>query len=176
MESPPSPLAAQTLRRKHLLDLPPPRNPPSNWRRIVHYPRSTHLSEVKVPPQWHSWLRYTRSEAPTMDEQIEEAARQDRIKMLAAQADRRWEAKPKVMEDGPNMGQTPSLGPSVPSVEGTGVPNTSATTPSTSTNTTAGQGEWGGGAKAGKNENPWATTKGPSEDWTPQSWTPTPKR
>ncbi|KAL9489308.1 hypothetical protein ACSS6W_001585 [Trichoderma asperelloides] len=68
------------------------------WRRIVSYPRSTHYSQVKVSPQWHQWLRHTRREPPTLEEQRAELVRQERIKLLAAEADARWEAKPRVME------------------------------------------------------------------------------
>ncbi|RYP86605.1 hypothetical protein DL769_000673 [Monosporascus sp. CRB-8-3] len=68
------------------------------FRRIVHYPRSTHYSEVTVPPAWHQWLRYQRASAPTLEEQLADAARQERIKVLAAQADARWAAKPSYLD------------------------------------------------------------------------------
>ena len=45
------------------------------FRRMVHYPRSTHFSEVKVPPAWHQWLRYMRAAPPTLDEQRADVAR-----------------------------------------------------------------------------------------------------
>ncbi|KAK4249912.1 hypothetical protein C7999DRAFT_29588 [Corynascus novoguineensis] len=69
------------------------------WRRIVRYPSGTHHSAVVVPPAWHQWLRHTRPAPPTLTEQRAEVARQERIRRLAAEADARWEAKPKVMED-----------------------------------------------------------------------------
>jgi NADH dehydrogenase [ubiquinone] 1 alpha subcomplex assembly factor 2 len=70
----------------------------------VHYPRGTHYSSnIPIPPAWHQWLRHTRSDPPSLAEQQAEVARQERIRVLAAQADARWEAKPKVME-----GPTPS--------------------------------------------------------------------
>ncbi|KAL1838362.1 hypothetical protein VTJ49DRAFT_2771 [Mycothermus thermophilus] len=92
---------------------PPPPNLPSSspqsrtrpiptalrWRRIVRYPRGTHHDAVAVPPAWHQWLRHTRPDPPSLEEQRAEVARQARIKLLAAEADRRWEAKPRVMED-----------------------------------------------------------------------------
>ncbi|RYP18160.1 hypothetical protein DL765_004086 [Monosporascus sp. GIB2] len=71
------------------------------FRRIVHYPRSTHYSEVTVPPAWHQWLRYQRAAAPTLEEQLADAARQERIKVLAAQADARWAAKPSYLDAPP---------------------------------------------------------------------------
>jgi len=65
-------------------------------RRIVHYPRSTQFSDVKVSPLWHQWLRYTRADPPTLQEQTLEQARQERMRLLAAEADARWEAKPRI--------------------------------------------------------------------------------
>jgi NADH dehydrogenase [ubiquinone] 1 alpha subcomplex assembly factor 2 len=66
----------------------------------VRYPRGTHNGDVAVPPAWHQWLRHTRPDPPSLGEQQAEVARQERIRLLAAQADARWEAKPKVMEGG----------------------------------------------------------------------------
>jgi NADH dehydrogenase [ubiquinone] 1 alpha subcomplex assembly factor 2 len=43
-----------------------------------------------VPPQWHQWLRRTRPNAPTIQELINDQLRQDRIKILAKQADQKW--------------------------------------------------------------------------------------
>ncbi|RYO95365.1 hypothetical protein DL762_000107 [Monosporascus cannonballus] len=71
------------------------------FRRIVRYPRPTHYSEVTVPPAWHQWLRYRRASAPTLEEQLADAARQERIKVLAAQADARWAAKPGYLDAPP---------------------------------------------------------------------------
>ncbi|KAK7179971.1 hypothetical protein DPSP01_009860 [Paraphaeosphaeria sporulosa] len=67
-------------------------------RRIVEYPGGAYNSDVHVPPQWAQWLRQTRAEAPTMEEQQAEAMRQERIKLLAAQADARWAAKPSAVD------------------------------------------------------------------------------
>ncbi|KAK4143665.1 NADH-ubiquinone oxidoreductase assembly factor N7BML [Dichotomopilus funicola] len=91
--------------------LPPssssPSSPPSpgttpniRWRRIVRYPSNKpHHDSVTVPPAWHQWLRHTRADPPSLDEQRAEVVRQARMKVLAAEADARWEAKPRVMED-----------------------------------------------------------------------------
>ncbi|KLO80071.1 uncharacterized protein LW93_7517 [Fusarium fujikuroi] len=68
------------------------------WRRIVKYPRSTHYSSVKVSPQWHQWLRHTREDPPSIEEQHSDVLRQVRMQKLAAEADARWEAKPRVMD------------------------------------------------------------------------------
>ncbi|PNY24109.1 Uncharacterized protein TCAP_05950, partial [Tolypocladium capitatum] len=49
------------------------------WRRIVTYPRSTHLSDVSVSPLWHQWLRHTRPDAPSLAEQRGDVVRQERV-------------------------------------------------------------------------------------------------
>lgn len=51
-----------------------------------------------MPPAWHQWLRYQRAEPPTLQEQSVEAMRQERIKVLAAEADARWKAKPSLLD------------------------------------------------------------------------------
>lgn len=44
------------------------------------------------------WLRHTRFEPPTVAEQRSDVFRQQRIKMLAQEADARWAAKPSVLD------------------------------------------------------------------------------
>ncbi|QSZ35906.1 hypothetical protein DSL72_007028 [Monilinia vaccinii-corymbosi] len=68
-------------------------------RRIVQAPPSTRYSDVKITPQWHQWLRHTRADAPTMEELVGDVARQERLKILARQADERWEAKASLLEE-----------------------------------------------------------------------------
>ncbi|QUC19444.1 uncharacterized protein UV8b_03685 [Ustilaginoidea virens] len=83
----------------------------SRWRRIVHYPRSTHYSQVRVSPLWHQWLRHMRASPPSLDEQRGDVFRQERLKHLAAEADARWEAKPRVVEpprDTPRLESRPA--------------------------------------------------------------------
>ena len=65
----------------------------NRMRRIVQYPASTHLSEIKITPQWHQWLRHTRNDPPSLAEQSQDLVRQENLKVLAAQADARWAAK-----------------------------------------------------------------------------------
>jgi len=67
-------------------------------RRIVQYPPSTHYSEINISPQWHQWLRHTRSEPPSLTEQSQDLIRQRNLKVLAAKADARWAAKPSVLD------------------------------------------------------------------------------
>ncbi|KAJ4304119.1 hypothetical protein N0V88_001729 [Collariella sp. IMI 366227] len=84
--------------------------PPVRWRRIVRYPGRAHPSDVNVPPAWHQWLRHTRSDPPSIAEQQAEVARRARMQVLAAQADARWEAKPRVMEGPTRTGTAGMLG------------------------------------------------------------------
>ena len=67
-------------------------------RRIVQYPSSTHYSEIKISPQWHQWLRHTRSDPPSLTEQSQDSVRQQNLKVLAAQADAKWAAKPSYLD------------------------------------------------------------------------------
>ncbi|KAI0481865.1 hypothetical protein F4859DRAFT_437606 [Xylaria cf. heliscus] len=137
----------------------------SGHRRLVYYPRSTHYSEVKVPPAWHQWLRHQRADPPTMAEQIAELQRQARIKVLAAEADARWEAKDSLL-DMPGKKATAAGEIGQKQVKA-GVE---------------------GGARDGRREgqrdetenpdpDPWkrAAQRGaPGETWQPEAWTPAP--
>lgn len=67
-------------------------------RRIVKYPASTPYSEIKISPQWHQWLRHTRSAPPSLTEQSQDVTRQQNLKVLAAEADARWAAKPSFLD------------------------------------------------------------------------------
>lgn len=52
----------------------------------------------KIPPQWLQWLRRTRYEPPTLEELVEDKNRQERIKILALQADLKWTQKKQELE------------------------------------------------------------------------------
>ncbi|KAF7862013.1 hypothetical protein EAF04_007893 [Stromatinia cepivora] len=67
-------------------------------RRIVQAPPSTQYSDVKISPQWHQWLRHTRADAPSIEELLGDVARQERLKILARQADERWNAKASFLD------------------------------------------------------------------------------
>lgn len=71
---------------------------PARVRRIVKYQQGAHFN-VNVPPMWHQWLRHQRSRPPSIREQQMEVTRQENIKILAAQAKARWEAKRLVGEE-----------------------------------------------------------------------------
>jgi NADH dehydrogenase [ubiquinone] 1 alpha subcomplex assembly factor 2 len=47
---------------------------------------------------WIQWLRHTRHEAPTINEQQLNEIRQAQVKQLAAQADARWASKPSYLD------------------------------------------------------------------------------
>lgn len=156
---------------------------PVRWRRIVQYPRGTHYAEVKVPPQWHQWLRNMREAPPTIQEQHAEVRRQAQMKYLAAEADARWEAKPRVM-DAPG-GVT---GQPVAPLESRGARHGEAAEDGEKTRRDAiVSGEEQNSAaqnapvrqSAAEKEDPWKKhpRAGPGEDWAPQAWVPpTPKR
>ncbi|KAK7432788.1 hypothetical protein QQZ08_000650 [Neonectria magnoliae] len=126
------------------------------WRRIVNYPRSTHYSQVKVNPQWHQWLRYTRRDPPTLDEQQDDVVRQARIKVLAAEADARWEAKPRVMEAPETTARR------LASVTAPAPPQDAGREKPTPDKTEQSDDPWAKAAKA----------QGPGENWQPTAWDP----
>lgn len=167
------------------------------WRRIVHYPRKTHHGDVVVSPAWHQWLRNTRADPPSLEEQAADIARQERMKVLAAQADARWAAKASVTGSkaeapGRLMGQSvPALGKNM--AEGTGSEQLSGQ----SSKGKADDGTESEKGATGEREETWrrmqeeakqkdtgpdpwkqATPSGPGETWQPQAWQPpaTPKR
>lgn len=51
-----------------------------------------------IPPQWLQWLRRTRDVPPTLQELIDDQLRQERIKILAKQADERWKLEKERLE------------------------------------------------------------------------------
>ena len=54
--------------------------------------------------QWHQWLRHTRDDAPSIQEQQYDVSRQAMMKQLAAEADERWKSAPSYL-DAPNKHQ-----------------------------------------------------------------------
>lgn len=88
-------------------------------RRIIQFPGrgadrgagGTALSDVtsQISPAWHQWLRHTRQHPPSLTEQSQDLVRQERLKILAAQADARWEAKARI-------GDAPNSRPALPAM------------------------------------------------------------
>ncbi|KAI5925008.1 hypothetical protein F4810DRAFT_662520 [Camillea tinctor] len=134
-------------------------------RRIVQYPRSAQLSEVRVPPAWHQWLRHRRDDAPTLSEQAADAARQERMRVLAAEADARWAAKPSLLEMPGGAARGEGVGDNRLEGRGRG-------------REVEGQererGRGKGTEKEKEKEDPWKRHQrgGPSETWQPAAWTP----
>ncbi|RFU34522.1 hypothetical protein B7463_g1825, partial [Scytalidium lignicola] len=67
-------------------------------RRIARFPSTVPYSDVSISPQWHQWLRHTRDSPPSLSEQSSDIVRQETLKVLAAEADRRWAAKPSFLD------------------------------------------------------------------------------
>ncbi|GAD99740.1 hypothetical protein CPC735_015420 [Paecilomyces variotii No. 5] len=143
------------------------------FRRIVKYSPKTHYGDIKVNPQWHQWLRYVRSEAPTIEEQQQDLIRQMQLKKLAQLADERWASKPSYLDKPQTQQPAPALrtsdatmsdqGRPAPAPEQTGVRN--------AVEDQAGLQQKGGKTKAAK--NPWAKQTGvPGADFEPEAWTP----
>ncbi|KXJ94841.1 hypothetical protein Micbo1qcDRAFT_160148 [Microdochium bolleyi] len=148
------------------------------FRRIVQYPRSSHLSDVKIPPAWHQWLRYQRPDPPSLNEQAQDVARQGRMKVLAAQADQRWNAKPSLLDMPTAAGAgraSDAAGPvPVPAAEHQSQQQTAHPAgPADSSRRAQKITE-----EEASSSNPWkkASKGGPSEEWQPQAWSPTAAR
>ncbi|KAK5957443.1 hypothetical protein OHC33_001817 [Knufia fluminis] len=75
---------------------------PTRMRRIVKAASGSHIhhSDIQalVSPLWHQWLRHTRADAPSMQEQEGDVMRQIQLKEGARLADARWESKKRYIE------------------------------------------------------------------------------
>ncbi|RJE19889.1 hypothetical protein PHISCL_07780 [Aspergillus sclerotialis] len=141
-------------------------------RRIVKTNRKTHFADVQVTPQWHQWLRYVREHPPTIEEQKQDLIRQAQIKHLAQLADERWASKPSFLD----KPQTNQPGPATRTTDATMNPPAQPAPDSSSpgvSNAVKSEKEAAQGDQV--KEDPWAKARGgaPSENWQPESWTPT---
>lgn len=61
-------------------------------RKLEPYQESYFKSDYfeTVPPQWLQWLRRMKRDPPTLQELVDDQIRQQRIKLLAMQADQKW--------------------------------------------------------------------------------------
>lgn len=173
-------------------------------RRIVQYSNNLHYSDVtsKITPAWHQWLRHTRDEPPSLTEQSQDLVRQSNLKLLAAQADARWAAKPSYIDaPGKSQGQPiPAVGVRDPGghtksgmateaeqKQGVRSPIADAEdvikeisqehehSPTSRATLDRVEEERAAASLADskKQENPWKKSRGgPSEEWQPQAWTP----
>ena len=124
------------------------------------------------------WLRHTRFDPPSLAEQQADQIRQERIKILAAAADKRWASKPSVL-DPPEKQQPIQMLTSRDPAGSVG--QTAPTSSKGAPCNVSGQADIDNaikGKQTGKDmkESPWKKTPrgGPSEDWQPESWTPAP--
>ncbi|KAG8623222.1 hypothetical protein KVT40_008198 [Elsinoe batatas] len=153
-------------------------------RRIVKYSRNTHYADVKVSTQWHQWLRHTRADAPTIQEQQYDVLRQDRVKQLAAEADARWASKPSFLDSPAKQQPQPAIGVKDPGgygkqtepTENEGVRSAvgdQAEVGASVKGQPKDEGRFKGKAKDRK-PNPFNQPQqgAPGEGWQPQSWTP----
>ncbi|PSK60697.1 putative NADH ubiquinone oxidoreductase subunit NDUFA12 [Elsinoe australis] len=153
-------------------------------RRIVKYPRATHYADVKVSTQWHQWLRHTRDEPPTIQEQQYDLIRQSRVKQLAAEADARWASKPSFLDPPTKQQATPAIGVKDPGgyvqqtepTQNEGVRSAVGSHEEVEASTSGepkDEGRFKGAAKDRK-PNPFNQPQqgAPGEGWQPQSWTP----
>lgn len=133
-----------------------------------------------ITAQWHQWLRYVRPNPPSIEEQKHDLIRQEQIKYLARLADERWASKPSYL-DKPQTHQPapathtsdPTLNPPAESAPSeTPAPGVSNAVKSGEEDAAAGQQN----KTKEKKEDPWAKAKGPSENWQPESWTPSAAR
>ncbi|GAB7356689.1 hypothetical protein MBLNU459_g7400t1 [Dothideomycetes sp. NU459] len=155
-------------------------------RRIVQYNAKTHYSDVKISPQWHQWLRHTRFEAPSTQEQQYEVSRQVRMRQLAADADARWAEKESFLDSPSKQQPAPAIGVKDPASymhntqtepeRNEGVRSAvgdSSEVKASSVGRPTDEGRFKGKTKD-KDANPWAKahTGGPGESWQPDSWSP----
>lgn len=56
------------------------------------------MGDVHVTPAWHQWLRQTRFEAPSVEEQAADVQRMQQLKINAQLADQRWNEKRRYIE------------------------------------------------------------------------------
>ncbi|KAH6850050.1 hypothetical protein B0I37DRAFT_403960 [Chaetomium sp. MPI-CAGE-AT-0009] len=153
---------------------PNPQNtPPIRWRRMVRCPPGTHQSSVSPPPAWHQWLRHTRADPPTLLEQQAEVARRARMRVLAAEADARWEAKPRVAGGMVVGGRSSMRGAGVKLGDDEVVERREETWKEMRREAGGARGE---GTAEVKGPDPWKQARGgPSETWQPKGWEPAAK-
>lgn len=141
-----------------------------------------------VVAQWHQWLRHTRIDAPSIQEQQYDVSRQEMMKQLAAKADDRWKSIPSFLDSPKQQQPQPGLelkdpggyvGQTEPESQ-QGV-TSGVEDPSKVQEVSAGkdtkevdEGRFKGKTKE-KETPPWAKNQpqgGPGETWQPREWSP----
>lgn len=142
------------------------------WRRIVQANRHTHFSDVRVSPQWHQWLRQTRADPPSIQEQMADVQRLAVLKQNARLADERWAAKAKYIEK-PKPTVTPVLSGD-PQLDRARSENKAGQPPREEKTQNAVE------TPMPPREDPWKKSDeaagNPGANWTPESWVPPPKK
>ncbi|WPG98975.1 Hypothetical protein R9X50_00177700 [Acrodontium crateriforme] len=152
----------------------------TRYRRMVKYATQAHYSDIKISPQWHQWLRHTRREAPSIEEQQYDLSRQAMMKQLAAEADERWNSIPSFLDSPNTQRSQPAIGMKD---HGAKVSERSLQQSSTITNNIQNEGQQIGDLqneatkipnRREREENPWQkqATGAPSQNWQPESWSP----
>ncbi|KAL4771223.1 hypothetical protein BDW60DRAFT_190320 [Aspergillus nidulans var. acristatus] len=127
------------------------------YRRILKPPPRTHYGDVEVSPQWHQWLRYVRTEPPSIQEQQEDLLRQQRIQLLADMQKKKWEAEQARLDAPTTQQPRPATQTSDPTMK-------------PASNDPAQD-------KASAQGDPFFRPKdAPGEKWEPESWTPKPAK
>lgn len=142
-------------------------------RRIVRYSHKPHLGDVNISPQWHQWLRQTRYEPPTLEEQQADIDRQTQLKYLAMKANERWASKPSFLDKSPEQPKPATL-----SKDSGGYPQATESLENEAnipTDASAADPEPPRPTK-GPGLRKQARSGGPSENWQPESWSPGPAK
>jgi NADH dehydrogenase [ubiquinone] 1 alpha subcomplex assembly factor 2 len=141
----------------------------NRWRRIVKAGRNTEHSDVQISPQWHQWLRQTRPEPPSLQEQLQDVQRQEQMKELAKSADERWAAKARYIEKPkptvtPQLSGDPQFDRARAEQDPTQPPRQEKTKSAVDT------------PKPAKGEDPWKKADevgaNPGATWKPEAWVP----
>ncbi|KAI9645197.1 hypothetical protein NHQ30_005931 [Ciborinia camelliae] len=148
-------------------------------RRIMQTPPTTQYSDVKISPQWHQWLRHTRADAPSIEELVGDVARQERLKILARQADERWNAKASFLERPKSNGLAPRIGDGEGRADDVVRGSGEMEKEDVVATEKPARGDIRHDAEAQPREekkykdDPWKKAKGgPSEEWQPRAWDP----
>ena len=79
---------------------------PVRPRRMAQQTRRKHYADIQTSPAWHQWLRHTRFDAPSLEEQKADVQRQLQLKHLAQLADERWASKASYLDAPKDTAQT----------------------------------------------------------------------
>ncbi|KAI5297837.1 hypothetical protein KEM56_004504 [Ascosphaera pollenicola] len=149
-------------------------------RRIVKADPKMHHADLSLSPQWLQWLRHTRTEAPTIEEQKADLVRQIQLKHLAKLADAKWKAKQSHVE-APIL--TEAQRRQLESIKGAQhkAPEPRSTPQAAKSEDAEKKKEMEQPEvvlRGQKIENPFARNRpsAPSETWQPEAWSPAPRR